>query len=180
MNQLVKLTEDQFWEQFKPIKNHLVATSCYDGHMFETYGQEHEFIKEQLKVNPLTVWTLLDSENSSFISEGWHYVNRLGYFVTEVPAEAGLQYLIEDDGAAESIDPLLMAFNNVIEHCTNEANYFLTGEGSDVDNHQEISMHITKVGRMLHALLAEYDIFKKERPDFQFYEYIETNLLIKI
>lgn len=103
MNQLVKLTEDQFWEQFKPIKNHIVATSCYDGHMFETYGQEYEFIKEQLKVNPLTVWTLLDSENSSFISEGWHYVNRLGYFVTEVPAEANLQYLIEDADAPESM-----------------------------------------------------------------------------
>lgn len=181
MSKLVKLSEDQFWDQFKPVKNHLVGNASYDGHMFETYGQEYEFITEQNKTNPLTVWTLLDGEDSAcVISEGWHFVNRLGYFVTEVPAEIGVQYDIKDDQEPESSEPLLQAFNNVIEHCVNEADYFLTGDGSDTINHKEISLHITKVGLMLRALLAEYESAQQVKPDFQLYEYVETNLLIKI
>jgi hypothetical protein len=181
MNQLVKLTDDQFWEQFKPVKNHLDNNASYDGHMFETYGQEHEFILEQNKANPLTIWTLVDGESGScLIVNGWHYVNRMGYFVTEIPAEFGLQYNIEDDDAPECPEPLLQAFNNVIEHCSNEADYFSTGDGSETPNHKEISLHISKVGQLLNALLVEYENAKQDMPDFQLYEYIETNLLIKI
>lgn len=208
MSNLVTITEDQFFDQFKPIKNHLAADAAYDGYMFETYGKEYEHVNAQLKINPLTVWTLLEGDDGNcHINQGWHYVNRIGYFITMMPAEDGTQYTIlndqvlgnsevvvidintlgemllrltEGDDEPENPEPMLMAFNNVIEHCVNEAEYFLTGDGSDTINHQEISLHISKLGSMLRALLVEYDSSKQFEPDFKLYEYIETNLLIKI
>ena len=175
----MKLTEDQFFDQFKPIKNHFDANASYDGHMFETYGQEYEFVNEQLKVNPLKVWTLVEGcdDDNLYITEGWHFVNRLGYFVTEVPAEFGVQYNINDKPEPEISEPIvvnfnnlgemllkltegeddepkcseamLMAFNNVIEHCVDEAEYFLSGDGSDTINHQEISLCLSKIGSIV-------------------------------
>lgn len=35
------------------------------------------------------VWTLVDGGDSCYVIPGWHFVNRLGYYVTERPwAEA--------------------------------------------------------------------------------------------
>ena len=67
------------WEEkYKPVKNHLIA---HEDIMFETYGQELEYVQS---VDPLRVWTLLDGEGRSGIYSGQHWVNRLGYYITEV------------------------------------------------------------------------------------------------
>jgi hypothetical protein len=51
--------------------------------MFETYGDEVEFVKSQ---NPDCIWMYGDGDDGgSYIWNGWHIVNRIGYFVTEVP-----------------------------------------------------------------------------------------------
>lgn len=68
-------------EKYKPLPNHLTEAS--DNEMFETYGEELEFVQSQPRNK---IWTLLDSNDSdeTFISSGIHFVNRLGYYVTEV------------------------------------------------------------------------------------------------
>ena len=77
------------WEQtFKPITNHLDDNASFQdetgkGIMFETYGAEWEFVKAQ---DPKYVWTYGD-ENGPYIIAGRRFVNRLGYFVCEVPWE---------------------------------------------------------------------------------------------
>lgn len=96
MSEIIKITEDEFWEQYKPIKNHIDANASYDGCMFETYDAEYEFVKESTEKAPLTVWTILDCDDKCIISEGWHFVNRIGYLITEVPAQADTGYIIED------------------------------------------------------------------------------------
>jgi hypothetical protein len=51
--------------------------------MFETYGEEVEFVKSQ---NPNCVWMYGDGDDGgTYLWSGWGFVNRIGYFVTEVP-----------------------------------------------------------------------------------------------
>ena len=57
--------------------------------MFETFGEEVEYIRayhDQKKV-----WTLLEADGKQYISAGYHRVNRLGYFITEIAWEAGTE-----------------------------------------------------------------------------------------
>lgn len=72
-------------EKYKPLPNHL--TKVPDNEMFETYGKELKFVQSQPHNK---VWTLMDGADDSdetFISSGIHFVNRLGYYVTEVAFE---------------------------------------------------------------------------------------------
>lgn len=84
---MAEMTFDEWVEQFKPIKNRLG-----DVRMFETYGEDYEFVKVQ---NPLCIWTYGDAGEGSYIVEGWHYVNRIGYYITEIPFNKDETYFIE-------------------------------------------------------------------------------------
>ncbi len=79
-------TEYQGWDKwatkFKPIKNHLVSDPDQD--MFETYGEEVQFVCDY---DPRYVWTYLQGDMCDLIVAGYHYVNRLGYYITELPWE---------------------------------------------------------------------------------------------
>jgi hypothetical protein len=80
-------TEYQGWDawfnKFKPIKNHLDKYAGPDGsYMFETYGEEYDFVKEQ---DNKYVWTWVQGDMSDVIIAGHHWVNRLGYYVATVP-----------------------------------------------------------------------------------------------
>ena len=68
---------DQWEEKYKPINN-----PFSENNLFETFGEEYDFVE---RVNPLNIWTLVDGEDGTYIVEGLHYVNRVGYFVTGVP-----------------------------------------------------------------------------------------------
>jgi hypothetical protein len=79
----IELTEEEWFNTYKPIKNNLVESSSFDGHMFETYGEEVEFVKAQ---DEKRIWMLGDGDDGGmYIWSGWGFVNRIGYFVTEVP-----------------------------------------------------------------------------------------------
>lgn len=70
------------WEQtFKPIKNSLRK---YDDIAFETYGEEVEFVKAQ---DASKIWTEVDGDSGTYIVAGWHFVNRIQYYITENPWE---------------------------------------------------------------------------------------------
>ena len=74
-----KADDDLFIEKFKHIQNHLNEESNY---MFETYGEEWDFVKSHSFKN---VWTVIDGEkNSLWLCKGFHIVNRFGYMVCEV------------------------------------------------------------------------------------------------
>lgn len=80
------MTEIQGWnawaEKYKPIDNTVVKSAGTK--MFETFGDEWEFIKEQ---DPRYVWTWVTGDMCDIIVAGMAYVNRFGYYVTEVPWE---------------------------------------------------------------------------------------------
>lgn len=69
------------WERdYKPLPNHLDARALFDGLMFGCDGAEAAAVKQ----TPIEhVWTLLDEDGETWIAPGWHFVNRLGYFITD-------------------------------------------------------------------------------------------------
>lgn len=83
----MELAFENWLDKFKPIKNHINLESSFDGEMFETYGDEYKFVTEQPHQN---VWTWVDGDTGTWIVNGLHIVNRIGYFVTENPCEEEL------------------------------------------------------------------------------------------
>jgi hypothetical protein len=72
-------TEYQGWDQWAD-KYKPVGTG--ETRMFETYGAD---LKTVLGTHPNYVWTWMQGDMSDIICAGYHLVNRLGYYVTEVP-----------------------------------------------------------------------------------------------
>ncbi|NRA87973.1 MAG: hypothetical protein HRU28_11420 [Rhizobiales bacterium] len=90
-HQTIEMTVDEWTAKFKPIKNMFEDDAPFEGCMFETYGQELDFV---IKQDNNCIWTNVDVEDGVEISEGYHLVNRLGYFVTEIPRDNDYFYLI--------------------------------------------------------------------------------------
>ena len=96
MNDLIELTEEQWFDTFKPIPNHIDDNASFNdgeqGYMFETYGEELEFVKAQ---EPNNIWTYGEGEGGSYIWNGFGIVNRLGYFISTVPFDNSKDYQIQ-------------------------------------------------------------------------------------
>lgn len=75
----MQISEDQFDEDFRPVQNPHNKDAGWNGCLFETHGVEFNFVKNQPKEK---VWTLLS--NNTLVS-GLHFVDRVGYLVTETP-----------------------------------------------------------------------------------------------
>lgn len=88
--------ETIFEKKYKPIKNHLDDNASFNGLMFETYGEELEYVKAQPNNK---IWTYCDDGENGWLSTGFHLVNRLGYVICQEPwtedAEVHL-YSLED------------------------------------------------------------------------------------
>lgn len=66
-------------EDFKPINNKFRP----EEQMFETFGKELEFVRDQPENK---IWTLMDDDDGNLvITTGFHTVNRVGYYITELP-----------------------------------------------------------------------------------------------
>lgn len=71
------------WEEtFKPIKNNISKYPSDDLIHFETYGEEVEFVQ---KADNKHIWTEVDGDSGTYIVAGYHYVNRIQYYITENP-----------------------------------------------------------------------------------------------
>ena len=75
------MTYSSWVDTFKPIKNHLVK---YDQLTFETYGEEVEFVQ---KADNKYIWTEVDGDSGTYIVAGYHWVNRIHYYITTNPWE---------------------------------------------------------------------------------------------
>ena len=98
MNDLIELTEEEWFDQFQPIPNHIDDNASFQtedgvGYMFETYDDELRFVQSQ---EPNRIWTYCDGDNSgTYIVQGMRIVNRIGYFVTAVPFDGSKDYQIQ-------------------------------------------------------------------------------------
>jgi hypothetical protein len=91
-SKFVSLTPTEWHEQFKPIYNPISLAKYQDSKdiNFETYGEDLEFVKDNVEKN--LVWTFSDGDLCSFISNGYHYVNRINYYVCSVPYDEDTIY----------------------------------------------------------------------------------------
>ena len=79
----IEMDLDEWAATYKPIKNHIDTNASFDGEMFETYGEELEFVKA---ADEDRIWMYGDGDDGGmYIWNGWHFVNRIGYFITSVP-----------------------------------------------------------------------------------------------
>ncbi len=90
MSKRVSLTWQEFEEQFKPIKNSFRKHS--EDFMFETYGEELDFVRSAPEN---CIWTHSQIDYGFVTTEGYHFVNRMGYYVTEVPFEPDTSYEVD-------------------------------------------------------------------------------------
>ena len=83
------ITENQFWDDYVPIQNHLIPEDddglAWNGTLFETLRPDLDYVRDQNKQRPERIWTLLEVDDGLVISSGMHYVNRMGFFITEKP-----------------------------------------------------------------------------------------------
>ena len=62
---MITITEEQFDEQFTPVKNHIDTNASFDGCLFETYGEEIDYITEKAQSNINQIWTILETDTKS-------------------------------------------------------------------------------------------------------------------
>lgn len=84
------ISEDEFATVYQPISNHIDPIAPFnfgslEGTLFETFGDDLAFVK--LRDREM-IWTLLATEGQVSIFSGYHFVNRLGYFVCRKPVES--------------------------------------------------------------------------------------------
>lgn len=115
MNNFIEMDYDEWVDTYKPITNHIDTNASFDGLMFETYGEEVEFVKAQ---DENRIWMYGDGDDGgSYLWSGWGFVNRIGYFITEVPfpdnttiqVQIGIPWFFCENCHAELEDP-----NNLI------------------------------------------------------------------
>jgi hypothetical protein len=83
------------WEtNFKPIVNNIEVTESWGGIMFETYDPDLKFVRNCPTEH---IWTLVDGDKGLWIVSGYHWVNRIGYFVTEIPWTKDYEVVVAED-----------------------------------------------------------------------------------
>ena len=78
------MTYDYWVDNFKPIKNTISKYPDSSLIHFETYGEEVEFVQ---KADNKYIWTEVDGDSGTYIIAGYHFVNRISYYITENPWE---------------------------------------------------------------------------------------------
>ena len=107
-----KITEEEFYQKFKRQENLFDNNASFDGCMFETYGEELDYVFEMSKMNRvITIIEGDDEREETFIDDmgveiteaipnmyyasGFHLVNRMGYFVLDKPYEYDFEVKVD-------------------------------------------------------------------------------------
>ncbi len=87
----IKLTEDEFEVQFKPVENIEHGQGIYQ---FDAYDEKDYGFLQFMAINhPTHVWTRIDGDDGRLYNiNGWHIVNRIDYIITEVPWQVDNEY----------------------------------------------------------------------------------------
>lgn len=86
------MTEEEF-EEHRPIINPH-GDRGWGGTLWGSHGAELNFIRNQ---HENKVWTLVEVDGEMCIVTGFHWVNRVGYFVTENPWKEECEVRVPED-----------------------------------------------------------------------------------
>ena len=129
---MTELEYDEWYEKYKPIE-----TDHGDIMIYDTSGKDLEFIESIIDDN--RVWTFIDGGDFSVITNGAMFVNRLCYYVTEIPWE----------GEAGDIE--------VDMYEANECD--ITGEHVWFDYLREMDNKVIKVCEFCEMSKDDYDLY---------------------
>ena len=84
-----QMTMEEWEETYQPHYNPLNEYASFQdesgrGIMFETYGSEEKLVSFTPEKY---VWTYIDCGDATCIINGYHWVDRIGYFICAVPWE---------------------------------------------------------------------------------------------
>jgi hypothetical protein len=100
--QTINLSIDAFFDTYRPVTNHLDDNASYDNCMFETFDAELAFVEQS---KPNCIWTIVDADGIVVITNGFQFVNRIGYLITEVPALENSYYdIFDEEDSADNED----------------------------------------------------------------------------
>jgi hypothetical protein len=102
-------TDTEFYNKYNPEYNQVLLKELqakedtgstladdmcsFGGCMYETYGEELAYVKAQPNER---IWTIIDEDDKMFFIAGFHFVNRLGYLITnEEWSDENETYLID-------------------------------------------------------------------------------------
>ncbi len=93
---IIEISEDEFDQRYPLVTNHLNPQASWaigdgPGCLFETYGEEWEFVRRQ---DVRFVWTLIDGDDGDmYLVSGFHRVNRVGYLISRksIPEGTSIQ-----------------------------------------------------------------------------------------
>ena len=77
------IKDEQWYETYEP-----------EGKMYETYGEDLEYIKS---MPDNFVWTLVDGDEDSVVVNGKAFVNRIGYYISKKPHNTNDLIVVEFD-----------------------------------------------------------------------------------
>jgi hypothetical protein len=113
--QIKQITENDFYDKYKPVQNHLDKDAGWGGELYETFGEELMYCFELAKKEN-RVWTVIECDDVEYdpdydeddeyneedepkacmcITSGFHLVNRIGFMVTEVPYEEKIEIKLD-------------------------------------------------------------------------------------
>ncbi len=96
MNNFIEMTFEEADEQFRFMVNNYDDNASFDGLMFETYGDEVEYVKTKPENR---IWMYGQGDDGGlYIWSGWGFVNRIGYFISEqpVPDNTTIQIMVSE------------------------------------------------------------------------------------
>lgn len=98
MTTITQLTIEEFYAAYLPQKNDFDDNGSWNGCMLETFGEDYEYVKTVYALAPDRVWTIVEDDNgNTVLTNGFHYVNRIGYVVTVRPAPANTYIEVVDN-----------------------------------------------------------------------------------
>lgn len=91
--------QTDFLSKYSPHTNEMNPNALFGGCMFETLGEELEYVMEmETQINPGSVWTIVSHDEGLFLEQGFHTVNRMGYIITSAvakPEDIGKSFYME-------------------------------------------------------------------------------------
>ena len=90
------IDDAQIWEDlYLPVPKTADESESWGGLLYETYGDDLAYVLSVAQKEPRRVWTWVDAEGGSYIINGYHLVNRIAYFITEVEWSQGDDIQVE-------------------------------------------------------------------------------------
>ena len=88
MNDIITISWNDFETKYVPVQNHIDDNASLDGVMFETFGEEQDYVNKIWSENPKRIWSYIDDgDGIGWLESGNHPCNRLGWVITENPCD---------------------------------------------------------------------------------------------